>query len=171
MHNKTIDGFLHFADFINKWAGRTVAWLVPVIMVITSYEVVMRYFFRAPTIWAWDINVQLFAVVVFFGGGYLLLHKGHVRVDVVYGRLPTKWKTSLDLITFPICFIYLVVLLWKFIDLTKASILEREVTNTLFAPPVYPLKIILVFAVLFFLMQGVAMFIRDIRNTASAGEK
>ena len=169
--DRILDRFLHFADSINKWAGWIVAFLIPVVMLIISYEVIMRYFFRAPTIWAWDINVQLLAVILLFGGGYLLLHNGHVRVDVLYSRLPERWKTILDLITFPVLFIYLVVLLWKFVVLTLGSIADREVTNTLFAPPVYPLKILCSIAVFFFLMEGVAMFIRNFRIAVGGRRK
>ena len=160
----------HLADSLNNWGGRIVALLIPVVMVITSYEVIMRYCFRAPTIWAWDVNVQLLAIILFFGGGHLLFHNGHVRVDVFYGRFPERWKTILDLITSPVLFIYLAVLLWKFIVLTLDSIAEREVTNTLFAPPVYPLKVVCSIAAFFFLMQGVAAFIRNLR-TALNGRK
>jgi TRAP-type mannitol/chloroaromatic compound transport system permease small subunit len=164
---KILDQFLNIIDFVNEWSGRVVALLIPVVTLIVSYEVIMRYFFRAPTTWAWDINVQLLAIIVFFGGGYLLLHDGHVRVDVLYGRLPAKWKTILDLITSPIFFLYLGAVLWKFIVLTLDSIEEREVTNTLFAPPVYPLKIVCSFGFFLFLMQGVARFIRNLRLVVS----
>jgi TRAP-type mannitol/chloroaromatic compound transport system permease small subunit len=38
-----MDGLLHLVDSMNKLAGRTVAWLVPVLMLTISYEVIMRY--------------------------------------------------------------------------------------------------------------------------------
>jgi TRAP-type mannitol/chloroaromatic compound transport system permease small subunit len=165
-----MDGLLHLVDSMNKLAGRTVAWLVPVLMLTISYEVIMRYLFRAPTIWAWDVSVQLFAVILFFGGGYLLLHEGHVRVDVIYSRLSKRWQVILDLITFPIFLLYVVILFWKFIVVSRSSIASREVTNSLFAPPIYPLKVIMTLAVFFLLMQGVAKFIRDLR-AISVGKK
>ena len=169
--NKILDRLLSLVDFINEWTGRIISFLIPAITLIASYEVIMRYFFRAPTIWAWDINIQLLAIILFFGGGYLLLRDGHVRVDVLYGRLSTNLKTIFDLITFPILFIYLGALLWGFTVLTLDSIEEREVTNSLFAPPVYPLKIACTFAFFFFLMQGVAKFIRNLRMVASRGRE
>ena len=89
-----------YIEASTEWSGKITRFLIPVVMLITSYEVVMRYFFRSPTIWAWDINVQVLAVLLFFGGGYVLFHDGHVRVDVIYARLPERWKAILDMITF-----------------------------------------------------------------------
>lgn len=152
-----------YIDASSEWSGRIIKFLIPVVMLITSYEVVMRYFFRAPTIWAWDINVQLLAVIVFFGGGYVMLHDGHVRVDVIYSKLPERWKATLDLITFPVAYIFLIVLLWKFVVMTGDSIAEREVTSTLFAPPVYPLKIICSVALFLFALEGTAKFVRNVQ--------
>jgi TRAP-type mannitol/chloroaromatic compound transport system permease small subunit len=76
----------------------------------------------------------------------------------------------LDLITFPIFLLYVAILFWKFIVVSRSSIASREVTNSLFAPPIYPLKVIMTLAVFFLLMQGVAKFIRDLR-AISVGKK
>ena len=170
--SKAVDKYLSLVDAINKKAGLVAGLLIPVIMLITSYEVIARYCFQAPTIWAWDINVQIFALIIFFGGGYLMLYDGHVRVDVIYGNLSDKWKNILDLVTSPVLFMFLVILFWKFVVMTVDSVEEREVTSTLFAPPVYPLKVLCSIGLFFFLLQAVARLIRNVRNLRSlAGSK
>lgn len=167
---KKVDALVGYIDAVTGWFGNIAMYIIPVIMLIISYEVIARYFFQAPTIWAWDINVQLLALMVFFGGGYVLLHDGHVRVDILYSELPKRWRAIVDLITCPIFFIYLFVLVWKFFVMTKASLIEREVTSSLFAPPVYPLKILCSIALIIFFMEGISKFIRNLQIVIGSGD-
>ncbi len=62
-----IDRFIAHVSFVNNWVGKITAFLLPLIILFVSIGVVMRYFFNSPTIWAWDVNVMLMAVMVFFG--------------------------------------------------------------------------------------------------------
>lgn len=162
-----IDRFIEIVNFVNEWVGKVTAFLLPLIILFVSFEVVMRYFLNSPTIWAWDVNVQLMAVMVFLGGGYTLLHQGHVRVDLWYGKLSPRGKARTDIFTSPILFIFLVILLWKTGEMTLDSIREREVMSTLFSPPLYPLKIIATVGVFLFLLQGVVQLILDLRTAFS----
>jgi TRAP-type mannitol/chloroaromatic compound transport system permease small subunit len=165
-----IDRFIKAVNFINHWVGTVTGFLLPVIILIVSYEVVMRYFFSSPTIWAWDVNIQLFAIMVFLGGGYTLMQNGHVRVDLWYGKLSPRGKAKTDVITSPLFFLFFTILLWKGGEMTLDSIAEREVMSTILAPPLYPLKIIFIAGVFFFFLQGVVQLILDLR-TAFSKEK
>ena len=58
------------------WAAR----LVTVVLVASMiYEVVARYFFGAPTIWAFDISYMATGVLFVLGAAYTLKEDGHVR--------------------------------------------------------------------------------------------
>ena len=96
--------WVRFADTVNKWIGRTVSFLLLPITFITSFEVFMRYVVRSPTIWAWDLNIQLSATVILLGGGYTLMEKGHVAVDILVMNMSPKRRALLDLITSPFFF-------------------------------------------------------------------
>ncbi len=159
-----MDKFLSFIDKTNEYVGRITSFIIPIIMLIVAYEVVMRYVFDAPTIWAWDINVQLFALVVFMSGGDTLRKKGHVNIDILYGRLSQKGRARADLLTAPIFFLFVGILLWKMGGMAAQSLEEREVMSTILAPPIYPIKIIVTIGILLFLLQGVAELIRNIKR-------
>ena len=111
---KSVQSVLRVADETNEWVGRVGSFLfLPMIFVIT-FEIVMRYVFRSPTIWVHETSEYLLVVMAMVGGGYTFLHKGHVSVDIVYERLSTKGKAILDLIiTAPFMLILYYVLVWK----------------------------------------------------------
>jgi len=168
--SRIIDQFIKAVNSINHWVGQVTGFLLPVIILIVSYEVVMRYFFSSPTIWAWDVNIQLFAIMVFLGGGYTLMQNGHVRVDLWYGKLSPRRKAKTDVITSPLFFLFFTILLWKGGEMTLDSIAEREVMSTILAPPLYPLKIIFTVGVFLFFLQGVVQLILDLRAAFPKGK-
>lgn len=153
---------VRFIDIGTEWVGRIASPLILLVMVFMFLEVVLRYGFNRPTIWAWDISVQLAAAFALLGGAYTFLHHGHVRVDVLYNRFPPKVKAIAELSTLLLFFLFCVVLLWQGGEMAWASLMVREVKVTILAPPLYPLKILLVVATFLLLLQGIASFIRNL---------
>jgi len=154
--------FLQAVDFLNDRSGKVFSILYLPLMVIVVIEVVLRYFFNRPTIWAWDVNIQLFAFLIVFGAGYTLLKGGHVRMDVFVVRLSPRKRALIDLLMSFIFFICIGALFWQSCDQASQSIQSSERFATIWAPPIYPLRIAIPIGVMLFLLQGVAKFIRDI---------
>src|SRR4030043_53496 len=95
---KSVQSILRIADVTNEWVGRVGSFLfLPLILFIT-FEVVMRYVFRSPTIWVHETSEYLLVILAMLGGGYTFLHKGHVSVDIIYSRLSVRRRAILDLI-------------------------------------------------------------------------
>ena len=46
-------------DRFSTLVGQTFAWSILVLTFVVTYEVVMRYAFRAPTTWAYDTSYML----------------------------------------------------------------------------------------------------------------
>ena len=65
------------------WSGRIVAWLIVPMVLSLVWEVVARYFFNAPTVWAYDMTFMLYGTFFMLGSAYTLLRKGHIRTDSV----------------------------------------------------------------------------------------
>lgn len=64
-----------------------------------TYEVVVRYFFNSPTIWAVDLAEYTLLAVTFLGAPYLLRINGHVRIAILADRLPSPLGRPLALFT------------------------------------------------------------------------
>jgi len=153
---------LRLIDAINNVVGRILSFLLIPLMVITAIEVVSRYFFSRPTIWAWDINIQIFGIIVIFGGGFALLHNAHVSVDVVVEHLNIRVRAFLDLITSVLFFFAYGILLWQTGLVAWESMKIKELYSTTLALPIYVLKALIPLAVVLLFLQGIAKFIRDL---------
>ncbi|MCU0840684.1 MAG: TRAP transporter small permease subunit [Thiobacillaceae bacterium] len=84
-------------DALNERVGRLAIWLVLVAVLISSGNAVSRYGFDLSSN-AWlEIQWYLFALIFLLGAGYTLRHNGHVRIDVIYGRLAPRTQAWIDL--------------------------------------------------------------------------
>jgi len=154
--------FLDIIDSINTWACNIFRWVVLIITAVLMYEVIARYVFSSPTVWAGEVALQLFTLLVVMAGGYALLHDRHVRMDAIYSRLSPRGKATVDAVLFIAFLLFSSVLLWKFAQMGWTSIKVRELAATYFAPPLYPVKSTLAVGTFLLLLQGVAWFIRSI---------
>jgi TRAP-type mannitol/chloroaromatic compound transport system permease small subunit len=162
-------------DSINEHAGNVVLYLVPVMVLIIAYEVAARYFFNAPTIWAYETSQFVFCASIALGGGFTLLHGRHVNVDIVYGRLTKRIQGILDLITLPLLLIFVGILLNLSIETTIDAFKYGERSSSYWKPPLQPIYATVSIGIFLMFIQGLAMWlkamIRVIERGPSVSEK
>ncbi|MCX5838761.1 MAG: TRAP transporter small permease subunit [Deltaproteobacteria bacterium] len=154
---------LTFVERINGFLVKILGVIVLFIMLTGVYEVAMRYLFNHPTSWVWELNGFLLTVIVSLAGGYVLMKKSHVRVDVIYQAFSTRTKAIIDVVTFAFTLLFLGVLLWQTSIMGFQSLQFFEHSQTDFRPPIYPFKIIMCIGVFLFLMQAVLDFVRNLK--------
>lgn len=154
--------FCHVVDTLNEWIERIISWfLIPLVLIGTA-EVIARYVFKRPQVWSWEVSMQIMAGLVVLGGGWGLLKKWHVRIDILWGRLPLRTRVILDLITFPLFLFAVGIILWQSASAALVSVQIRERFSSYFASPIYPLKIIVALGFFLMLLQGIVEFIRNL---------
>lgn len=158
-----MDVFLNWIDKINMKLGKFMSFLLLPLIAILCYEVIMRYAFNSPTIWAHEISGHLFGMYAVLGGGYVLLNREHIKSDVIYSKFSDRGRAIIDLITFPIFLLLLSVIFINGVKMAYTSVLYRETTVSFLRSPVYPVKITIPIAAFLMLLQGSAQFIRNLR--------
>ena len=159
---RALERFACRIDTINEWAGKISAWFIVPLTLIVTLDVILRYVFNRPTTWAWDINVQFLAVLVIMGGGYVLLKGGHIGVDVLVAGLSQRKRAMVDVALFPLLAFTFGVLLWKSAIEAWTSIKIGELFSGVFNPPIYPLRVVIAIGVALLLLQGAAVFTRNL---------
>jgi TRAP-type mannitol/chloroaromatic compound transport system permease small subunit len=159
---EALQGFVRGIDALNDWVGRTVAWLTLGCVLTCFAVVVLRYAFSIGFPWLQDLYVWQHAAVFMAGAGYTMLHRGHVNVDVLYGKLSERRRAWVDILgTLLFLFPWLAVVAVTSAPFVTSSWSIREGAATADGmPAVYLLKSLLwVFCVLLFL-QGLALIAR-----------
>lgn len=148
-------------DSISEWSGKVVSWLAVAFGLVILYEVVARYIFNAPTIWALEVSLALYGAWAVLLGAYILREGGHVNVDILYVRFPPRVKAIVSLFTWLFFFLWISVVVWKGWGMGWHSlmILEREASS--FGGPLYPAKLCIPLGAFLLLLQGIAGYIRN----------
>jgi len=157
---------------VNEKISLTAMWLEVVLVVIVTYDVLMRYMFNAPSIWVFE------SAMMVGGAGYLLSwgeseRMGqHLRVDVLYSHCSTKWKAIIDTCGIVICWYPL------FIGLMAVSIpwaikswrIHEKMMESYWYPPFAPSRTIIVIGLCLFTAQITVTLIQQI-HILRTGEK
>jgi len=153
---------------LNEKVGYFTSFLVIPLVVVVAYEVVMRYLFNAPTVWAFEATTFIYGVHYMLGIAYTHKHDGHVAIDVFEARLPQKARTVLRVIVNLILFMPTVGLLSAWSVIYAATSWQNwERASTSWAPPLYPFKTVMAIGFILLFLQGVAKLIADIRALRS----
>ena len=91
---------LHFIDSLSAWVGKAFAWCIVILTFSTCYEVFVRYVLNAPTVWAFDMSVQMYGALFMMAGAYALSQDAHVRGDVLYRLLSRRAQAGVDLVLY-----------------------------------------------------------------------
>lgn len=155
--------FTRGLDWITENSGIFVSlWTVNAVCVY-FYEVISRYIFDAPTIWAHQASYLMFGMQYLLAGGFALLHGDHVRVDVVYIKLPRRAQIGMDIFTSTFFFIFAVALAGTCLRFFLDSYDMREVTEETWQVQFYPVKAAMVLGAILLTLAGVSKLIKDIQ--------
>jgi len=110
MLKKLLQKFCITIDTIIMLLGKGASFLMPVLAFIVSYEVVARYLFDAPTIWAYDLSLFLFGYIAALGGAYAQQKRSHINVDILYLLVSPKVKNIFNIISFSLGVFFLVII-------------------------------------------------------------
>lgn len=166
-----MQAFFNFVDNLSTWTAKAFSWLIVILTAAIMYEVIARYAFNAPTVWAWDLSYILYGAHFMMGVAFTLYRKGDVRIDLFFKMLSPRRQALVDACLYPVFFFpALIVLLVAGIQFAHLSWSIQEKTGmTMWRVPIYPFKTILPIATFLLLLQGLAEFIRTIK--VAAGRK
>ena len=149
-------------DALNEYIGMVAKFILLAIVFCLCYEVIARYAFNSPTIWAQDLSTQALCALGALGGGYALLYNQHVRVDVFWGSWSERKRAIVDLCTSFLFLIYLVVLIYRTTEMAIDSWTFQERAASVFAPPLYYIKTVIPIGAILLFLQGISKIIHDI---------
>lgn len=144
------------------WVGRSVSWMVLLMVLVTFIVVVLRYGFDTGWI-ALQESISYFHSLVFLlGAAYTLKQDGHVRVDIFYGRLSQTGKAWVDLIghlfiLMPVM-VFIIWVSWPYIaDSWQVMETSREASGL---PGVYLLKSLILIMAGLLMLQATALILK-----------
>lgn len=129
------------------------ALLVPLVLA-TTWEVVARYAFDAPTIWAYEIGYTLTGSHFLLALAYTLRQGEHIRIDVLSGSLSPGTRRAIDALAYALVLPILLWITWTLWGYTSSGFARGETSGqSALNLPVWPFRAVFCLAFATFALQ------------------
>jgi TRAP-type mannitol/chloroaromatic compound transport system permease small subunit len=162
--------FIRLVDNINDWLGQIILFFVYVMMFVLVYEVVMRYVFGRPTVWAHELSLFFFGPHFMLAGAYAFRWRGHVNIEVFYDRFPLRTRAIVDLFVWTLFYIFMAVMLYHGGQRAWHSVMVMETSGSAWDPPIWPVMLTIPLSVALMLLQGLTKTIKDAYTAVTGRE-
>lgn len=151
-------------DALSDWWGQVMCWMIIPLVVSLTWEVVARYVFSAPTVWAYDVSYMLYGTHFMLGASYALYRGGHIRTDMLYQNWSPRRQGMID----AACYLFLffpamIFLLWMGgQEALHAWMIGERSDASPWRPILYPFKAVIPVTAVLLLGQGVSEFLKSV---------
>ena len=99
-------------DRTSVFLGEKISYVFLASVIITAYEVIMRYGFNAPTTWVHDGATALSATGFLVAGCYCLQKRRHIAITVIYDSVSPGLRRTFAFINALIIALFMCLLTW-----------------------------------------------------------
>jgi TRAP-type mannitol/chloroaromatic compound transport system permease small subunit len=148
-------------DAVNLRVGKALSWLILIVVIISASNATVRKVFDTSSN-AWlELQWVLFGMIFLLCSPWTLLSNEHIRIDIINGMLPKRWRDSIDIIGHLFFLLPLtIVMIVTSIPFFLRSLSLNEQSMNAGGLPQWPAKslILIGFALLF--LQGISELIK-----------
>jgi TRAP-type C4-dicarboxylate transport system permease small subunit len=149
---KFMDGMISIAGYVGSA-------LIIVGMLVTSYDVVLRYIFNSPTVWAVPVSGAILLWSTLLLASWVLREDQHVKMDLILERLQPRRKALTNCATSVLGIAACIIILWKGIAITWHAFYKGEVESIgMFALPSWVVLLGIPLGMVFVIWEAVKKF-------------
>ena len=107
-----MDAYIRVVRWLSRVTGVFAALLIAFAVLVICDMVIERYVFNVNTIWQIDFVTYAIVGATFIGSPYVLMHRGHVNVDILPMHSGPRFRYWLALFTSVLSLAFCAVLWW-----------------------------------------------------------
>lgn len=138
--------------------------IVPLILA-TCYEVLSRYTFDAPTIWAYEIGYMLTGSHFLLAMAFTLREGQHIRIDIFSEKFSPHTRSIIDLACYAVV---LPLTIWLTLFLSRhlwtGYVNNERSGQSALNLPVWPFRVVFVVAFVLLALQVIAEMVKIVRQ-------
>ncbi len=116
--------------------GRVTMVLIVLLTSVMLYEVLLRYVFEAPTLWANELSLWLAGFVFLCAGLYAMQQRSHIRIYLIYDMFPRWLQRVCDVISTSLIVAFAAFLIYGGYGEAFQKFGRWETFGTAFDPPI-----------------------------------
>ena len=105
------------------------------LVLVMFYEVVSRYVFERPTLWANELSLWMASFLFLLAGLYAMQQRSHIRIYIIYDLFPFWMKKVADVISVSLIWFFVFTLVWGSYNTAYAKWNRFEAFGTAWDPP------------------------------------
>ncbi len=148
---------------VEKFFAELAGWIVILMMLTVSYDVIARYCFGAPTKWSLEVNEYFLLAVVYLPGAWALRVGGHVRVDVFYSKLSGRARYKMDIFTSLLGFIFTLILVIESAKFVYDGYITKARSETYLEVLQWPIRTIMLVGAILVMLEFLLIIYRNYR--------
>lgn len=159
-----MDALIRFIERITTRIGVMASFAIVPLVLATCYEVLARYLFGAPTIWAYEIGYTLTGSHFLLGMAYTLAVGAHIRIDIFSGKFSPRTRALIDLSAYAVMLPLLIWLSYALFQHLATGYLRSERSGqSAMNLPVWPFRIVFLVAFTLLALQVLAEVVKTVR--------
>ncbi|AUH33496.1 TRAP transporter small permease subunit [Paracoccus tegillarcae] len=129
---------------------------------VMFFEVVARYVFEKPTLWANEMSLWLAGFIYLLAGVYAMQQRSHISIFLVYDQMPRWLQRGCDVLSTTLIFLFAFFIFWGGWTEASEKFMRWETFGTAFDPPLpATMKIMVIFTAFMVAVQAIANLIVD----------
>lgn len=151
---------------IVAFIGHSISYAMPLLALVVVFEVLARYFFNKPTIWAYDLSLFIFGYIAALGGAYAQQRRAHINVDILYNHVSPRIRSLFNLISFALALLFVAIIFKMSLVKFSEAIEFNYRRQSEWAPHMHHYWVMMAVASLLLLLQFSADFIEELYHLA-----
>lgn len=156
MHPKAASPIDRASDLL----GTLAAWMFFAVGAMITYEVVARYVFRSPTIWAEEMSRFFQIWATYLAAGYVLRHRELITIEVLTIHLAPPMRRLTETGALAVIMLFCTVAVYYGADTMLESIRLGRATATMLTVPLWMTELAIPFGFGVLLLQAFVELVR-----------
>ena len=154
---------IYFEKIIDLFAWLS-AWLFCIAGFMLSYEVIARYFFLSPTIWAAELSQISLIYGTLLAMPWALKSRKHIQINLVINKLSKNYKKFINILIMIVLLIFSFYVMVYGFDIFYDSLIRGRTTGSLLNLPSWIAELSVPFCFLLLLIQSLIEIIKLFKN-------
>lgn len=149
-------------DRVSLFLGRVTMLLIVTLVCAMTWEVVLRYVFERPTLWANELSLWMAGLIFLLAGLYAMQQRSHIRIYLFYDILPRGVQRACDTVSTLLIAVFAIAMIWGGFTEAHDKLLRWETFGTAFDPPIpATLKPLILLVIVLVAVQALINLVSD----------
>ncbi len=161
---------VQLTEKVSHWAAQVSAVLLGMMTVLILIEILLWNTVEKTTLIADEYSAYGLAAIIFAGSGYCLKEKGHIRITLVLGFLPTTLARWITCLATALTTVFMGYLWWRLFKMVASTLRYQTTSGTLTNTPLWVPQTLMLVGAACFLIQFVGTTVKTYQAIGSGEE-